>query len=185
MKIRSKIESINKIRQLNLNHLPEEIFTSHDINEISDFIDKTQQKLYIIRDMSKPLGLTYFNVSPEQILSLVPNYTSKFSIAVSGFNYCTYTLHGDIYLSRDLETLNLFASNTVTNKTRGLMSNCQWNISTSYYDPKLKRIPDLDIILDYIFKYNLFNVIVEFWVFPKPLGQNNERVLIFELRTDY
>lgn len=185
MKISSKIESITKIRQLNLNHLPEEVFTSQDISKITDFIDRTQQKLYIIRNMSSVLGLTYFNVSPEQIFSLISNYTADFSIAVSAFNYCTYTLHGDIYLSHDLETLNLFASNTVSNQPRGLMSNCQWNISTSYYDPKLKRIPHLNIILDYIFNNNLFDVIVEFGVFPKPIGQNNERVLIFELRTDY
>lgn len=185
MKISSKIESVNKIRQLNLNHLPEEVFTNYDINKIKDFIDTTHQELYIVRDMSKVLGLTYFNVSPKQILDLVSNYTAKFSIAVSAFNYCTYTLHGDIYLSRNLETLNMFASNTVSNQTRGLMSNCQWNLSTSYYDPKLKRILNLDIILDYIFKYDLFDVIVEFGVFPNPIGQNSERVLVFELRTDY
>ncbi len=185
MKVSSKIDSINKIRQLKLNHLPEEVFTSQDIDKISDFIDRTQQKLYIIRDMSGVLGLTYFNVTPKQIFSLITNYNAKFSIAVSGFNYCAYTLHGDIYVSQDLETLNLFASDTLSNKTRGLMSNCQWNLSTSYYDPKLKRIPDLNIILDYIFKYNLFDVIVEFGVFPEPIGINHERVLIFELRTDY
>lgn len=185
MKISSKVDSISKIRQLNLNHLPEEVFTIHDVDKISDFINRTQQNFYIIRDMSNVLGLTYFNVSPQQIFSLIPNYNSKFSIAVSAFNYCTYTLHGEIYLSRNLETLNLFASNTVPTQTRGLMSSCQWNISTSYYDPKLKKIEDLDIILDYIFQYNLFDVIVEFGVFPKQIGLNNERVLIFELRTDY
>jgi hypothetical protein len=50
-----------------------------DINEISDFIDKTQQKLYIIRDMSKPrvlfvtvLDANKFKVSKSRLKYISP-----------------------------------------------------------------------------------------------------------------
>lgn len=185
MQISSKIESIKTIRKLNLNHLPEEIFFKDQVSDIQNFLESTNQGLYIIRDLSKPKGLTYFNVTPDKVMDCVANYTSSFSIAVSSFNYSTYVLHGDIFISRDLETLYLYASDNLTNKPRDLLSNSKWNISTSYYDTRLKRIPNIDYIIDYIFKYNLFNVIVEFGVFPIKLGQNNEKVLIFELRTKY
>ena len=38
MKISNKVESYNKIIELGLNHFPERIFNSSQINEVEDFI---------------------------------------------------------------------------------------------------------------------------------------------------
>ena len=167
MQISSKIESIKTIRKLNLNHLPEEIFFKNQVSDIQNFLKSTNQGLYIIRDLSKAKGLTFFNVTPDKVMNCISDYTSSFSIAVSAFNYSTYTLHGDIFISRNLETLYLYASDNLSNKPRDLLSNSKWNISTSYYDPQLKRVPNIDYIIDYIFKYNLFDVQVsnKFYLF--------------------
>ena len=45
--------------------------------------------------------------------------------------------------------------------------------------------PNIDKIIDYIFKKELFDVVVEFAVYLEKIGKYNEYVAIFELRTDY
>lgn len=60
-----------------------------------------------------------------------------------------------------------------------------WNISTNYYDKKIKYIPNIDKIIDYIFKHDLFDTVVEFSVYLERVGKYQEHVVIFELRTNY
>ena len=59
-------------------------------------------------------------------------------------------------------------------------------VNTDIFDDKaLDKIPDFDFLYEYIFKHNLVDIIVEFALFNIPLGINNERIVIFELRTHY
>lgn len=61
----------------------------------------------------------------------------------------------------------------------------KWNISTYYYDKKIRSIPNIDKIIDYIFKKELFDMVVEFAVYLEKVDKHSEYVAIFELRTDY
>lgn len=99
--------------------------------------------------------------------------------------YGKYVLIGDIYISRDLEEFWLIASDNPDYNTRMVLRDPKWNISTYYYDKKIRNIPNIDKIIDYIFKKELFDMVVEFAVYLEKVGKYNEYVAIFELRTDY
>ncbi len=94
-------------------------------------------------------------------------------------------LIGDIYISRDLEKFYLLASDNPSYNTRMVLRDPTWNISTNYYDKKIKYIPNIDKIIDYIFKHDLFDIVVEFSVYLERVGKYQEYVAIFELRTNY
>lgn len=49
MKIKNKLESIKKIKELNLNRFPEELFKKGDNEKILDFINKYPYDFYAIR----------------------------------------------------------------------------------------------------------------------------------------
>lgn len=106
-------------------------------------------------------------------------------MAVSSRAYGKYVLIGDIYISRDLDEFWLIASDNPDYNTRMVLRNPKWNINTCYYDKKIGNIPNIDKIIDYIFKKELFDVVVEFAVYLEKIGKYNEYVAIFELRTDY
>ena len=188
MIIRNKLDSMYQLKKLGLNCFPEEIFNPKDKNmleNVSQFFSQNDANLYVVRDISKWQGNTYFNVSKEETLKNILSYNDNFSIAVSSKNYGEYTLIGDIYISDTLDKLWLLASDNPNYNTRGVLKNPKWNYSTDYYDRRIKYVPHIDKIIDYIFVHNLFNVIVEFAVYPQRVGKNNEFVAIFELRTEY
>ena len=188
MIIRKKLDSLYQLKKLGLNFFPEEIFNPRDKNmleKVSQFLSQNDADLYVIRDISKWQGKIFFNMSKEETLKNVLSYDDNFSIAVSSRNYGKYVLIGDIYISDTLDKFWIFASDNPNYNTREVLRDPRWNYSTDYYDRRLKYIPNIDKIIDYIFVHSLFNVIVEFAVYPRRAGKNNEFVAIFELRTDY
>ena len=69
MKICTKIESYNKIIELNLNRFPEKIFKKSQTKEIQTFIKQHPARYYAIRDKSKPGGEFKLKVEKQNIFN--------------------------------------------------------------------------------------------------------------------
>ena len=63
--------------------------------------------------------------------------------------------------------------------------NPQFSFTCDIDDKRLDDIDGLDQVIDYVFKKNLFDVMVEFASMDIPIGTNQEKVIVFELRTEY
>ena len=188
MIIRSKKDNIFYLEKLGVNYFPEKLFNPKDtklLDKIERFLNENSVDLYVMRDVSNLQGKMFFNISKNEVYENLKAYTDWFSIAVSSQNYGKYELIGDIYISKTLEEFWIIASDNPKYSTRDVLKDPKWNYSTNYYDKRLKYIPNIDKIVDYIFKYGLFNVVVEFAVYPYEIGKNKEYVAIFELRTNY
>ena len=188
MIIRSKRDNIYYLEKLGVNYFPEKSFNPKDEKlqeKVEGFLNENNVNLYVMRDVSNFQGKTFFNISKNEVYENLKAYSDWFSIAVSSGNFGKYELIGDIYISKTLEEFWIIASDNPKYTTRGVLKDPKWNYSTDYYDRRLKYIPNIDKIVDYIFEYELFDMIVEFVVYPHKVGKNKEYVAIFELRTNY
>lgn len=188
MIIRNKSESLQYLEKLGVNYFPEQVFNPKDENimgKIHQFFEDNEAERYVLRDISKAQGRTFFNISKNEVYQNIKTYDDKFSIAVSSKNYGEYVLIGDIYISDTLDNFWLLASDNPKYNTRAVLKDPKWNLATDYYDRRIKNIPNIEKIIDYIFEHDLFNVVIEFAVYPERVGKNKEYVAIFELRTNY
>lgn len=184
MKIKNKLESYNKIIELGLNRFPEKIFKSSEINEVQEFINKYPANYYAIRDKSKAGGVFKLKVEPQNILNEVSGY-DLFSINVSSYNYIdNQLLVGEIFISGT--TVNAILSTNSRYSVRDAIRNPDFNFTTNIFDDKtLNQIPYFDEVYKYVVDNKLQNIIVEFAYFDKPVGINNENIVVYELRTEY
>ena len=184
MKIKNKLESYNKIVELGLNRFPEKIFNSSEINEVQDFINTYPANYYAIRDKSKAGGVFKLKVEPQNIMNEVSGY-DLFSINVSSYNYIdNQLLVGEIFISNT--SVNAILSTNSRYSVRDAIRNPDFNFMTNIFDDKtLNQIPYFDEVYKYIVDNKLQNIIVEFAYFDKPVGINNESIVVYELRTEY
>ncbi len=184
MIIKNKIESIKKINKLGLNKFPEQLFTKDALEEIKEFIEKNPACYYAIRDKSKPNGIFKLKVAADKVLDEIDGY-NLFSINVSSANYVdSQLLTGEIEFLSNGEvyaTLSLDSSASV----RDAIRNPDFNLKTTIFDKELSRIPYFDYIYKYISDNNLYDIIVEFSLFDKEVGEKKEKVIVYELRTNY
>ena len=68
---------------------------------------------------------------------------------------------------------------------RDAIKNPNFNFKTDIFDKRLNSIPHFDMIYQYIVSNNLENVIVEFSLFDTGVGIRNEKIIIYEVRTNY
>lgn len=184
MKIHNKLESYNKIIELGLNRFPEKIFKSSQINEVEDFVRTYPANYYAVRDKSKAGGVFKLKVKPENILNEVSGY-DLFSINVSSYNYIdNQLLVGEIFISNT--SVNAILSTNSRYSVRDAIRNPDFNFKTNIFDNKtLNKIPCFDEVYKYIIDNKLQNTIVEFAYFDAPVGINNEKIVVYELRTEY
>ena len=184
MKIYNKLESYGKIIELGLNRFPEKIFKSSQINEVEDFIKTYPADFYAIRDKSKTGGVFKLKVEPKNILNEVAGY-DLFSINVSSYNYIdNQLLVGEIFISNT--SVNAILSTNSSYSVRDAIRNPDFNFMTNIFDDEtLNNIPYFDEIYKYLVTNKLQNTIVEFAYFDKPVGINQENIIVYELRTDY
>jgi len=184
MKIKNKLESYNKIIELGLNRFPEKIFKANQIREVKDFINQYPANYYAIRDKSQAGGIFKLAVKQEDVLNEIDGY-KLFSINVSSFNYMdNQLLVGEICISG--YDVNAILSTNSKYSVRDTLRNPDFNFITSIFDDEtLNNVPYFDNVYKYIVEHKLQNVIVEFAYFNKPVGINNENIIIYELRTDY
>lgn len=184
MIIKNKIESIKKINELYLNKFPEELFRTNEEDKIKKFIDKYPAQYYAIRDKSKTGGVFKLKVDYDKVIEEIKGY-NLFTINVSSANYSeNQLLVGEIQFLSNGEVYAILSIDP-TASVRDAISNPTYNLKTDIFDKRLNKIPHFDYIYEYIIKNNLQNVIVEFALFDKNLGINNEKIIVYELRTHY
>lgn len=179
MKILNKTDSLNQIKRLGLNTVPEIVVSPNSLEKIDEFVKKYPASQYVLRDNSTALG-KYFYATKDEIKELAKNYTSPFSLAVSFYSYGGITLIGDILVSGDRVELTASTDSNANHRNADEIS-----IYSNLYDDKLWRIPGFNDLIKYIADKNLMDIIVEFVVFDHKVGTKKEKVLITELRTEY
>lgn len=184
MIIKNKLESIEKINKLNLNRFPEELFKVEEKQKVKDFLKNFPAQYYAIRDKSKSGGIFKLKVNYDKVLEEISEY-NLFSINVSSANYVdNQLLVGEIEILSNGEIYAILSTNP-TASVRDALRNPTFNLKTNIFDKNLNKIPHFDFIYYYIINNNLQNVIVEFSLFNKNVGIYNEKIIIYELRTDY
>jgi hypothetical protein len=184
MVICNKLESIKKICELELNKFPEQLFTENDTGKVKEFLDMYPAKYYAIRDKSKAGGTFKLKVVSKDVLNEIREY-SLFTINVSSANYVeNQLLVGEIEILSNEEvyaTLSVDPSASV----RDALRNPTFNLSTDIFDKRLNKIPNFDLIYQYIINHNLQDVIVEFALFNTEVGIKKQNIVVYELRTHY
>ena len=184
MRIKNKIESINKIAELKLNKFPESLFQKGEEDKVKEFIKKYPAKFYAIRDKSKVKGIFKLAITKENILQEIKEY-DLFSINVSSYNYAkNQVLVGEIEVLNNNE-IYLIASIIPGVSVRDAIKEPTFNLKTNIFDKKLNNIPYFDYLYKYILENNLIDIIVEFAIFNIKVGFNKENIVVYEIRTDY
>lgn len=184
MLIKNKMESMKEISKLVLNKFPEQLFKANEEEKVKEFLARYPAKYYAIRDKSKSGGIFKLKVAESDILAEIKGY-NLFSINVSSANYVeNQILVGEIEI---LSNGDVYATLSVdpTASVRDALINPTFNLKTDIFDKKLNQIPYFDLIYQYIINHNLQNVIVEFAMFNTEVGIKKERIIVYELRTDY
>ena len=185
MIIKNKIESVKKIKELKLNTFPEQLFKKGEEEKVLEFVNKYPADYYAIRDKSTVGGNFKLKAKRSNILEEIKNY-ELYTINVSSINYAkNQIMEADIEVKRNGDIYVTISKNPESN-VRDNIEDVYMSLKTNIFDNKtLNRIPEFDYIYSYLYKHNLFDVLVEFSLFDKPLGINNERIIIWELRTHY
>jgi len=187
MKIMNKIESLNKIKELGLNQLPEQLFNCLDEKAIEKFVTTYKAEFYAVRDKSvamspkHKLNVPFFEVTKY----CKENDLTKFTLNVSSINYTNNQICCGEILIHDNFDIDYILSNNPKFSIRDCYAFPDYKGTTNLIDKFSKHVKGFDDIIDYAIKYNLIGVIIEFTVFDVPLGKNNEKIVVWELRTAY
>ncbi len=183
--INNKLESIKKIKELKLNTFPEQLLKKGEEDKVLEFVNKYPADYYALRDKSKIGGTFKLNVKKNNLLEEIKDY-ELYTINVSSINYAeNQIMEADIEVKRNGDIYVTISKNPESN-VRDNIEDIYMSLKTDIFDDRvLNKIPEFDYIYSYLYKHNLFDVLVEFSLFDKPLGINNERIIIWELRTHY
>lgn len=185
MKVRNKVESIKIIRQNKLNSFPEKLFTKNQEEDVIKFIKENPAEYYAVRS-KEIVGCkkNNFKTPINEVLNEIKNF-NLYTINVSSYNYTSnLVLIGDIMISKNNEVW--FIGSTNQNFTGKMAEQYpDFNYYTDIFDKRLNTIPDFDLIYTYIVEHDLVDVIVEFAIYNCPLGIYNERIIVFEIRTEF
>ena len=123
-------------------------------------------------------------MSAEKVLDEIDGY-DLFSINVSSANYVdNQLLVGEIKFLSNGEVHAILSLDPKAS-VRDAIIKPDFNLKTTIFDKELGRIPYFDYIYKYISDNNLYDIIVEFALFDKEVGEKKERIVIYELRTNY
>lgn len=184
MIINNKIDSINKINELNLNRFAEQLFKENEEDKILDFLRQYPARYYAIRDKSNLGGTFKLKVLYNKVLEEIREY-KLFTINVSSINYVkNQLLVGEIIILSNNRVYGSLSTNPKAS-VRDATKLPTFVLDTDIFDKSLNNIPNFDYIYKYIINNNLLDVIVEFALFDKDVGIKKERIIIYELRTHY
>ena len=184
IKVRSKQHSIELIEQLRLNSMPQAVLSKENEESIVNFFEKNPAKEYVIRDIFTPMGKYKFVETLDECLEYVNGLSAnKFSISVSFRPIKNRILLGDIMVSNNFVTLS--ASKSETANHRNIYDSPEISLNCDLYDDRLWDVPGFEKLIEYINKYNLFDIVVEFAIFKNKAGKKKDNVVIIELRSDY
>ena len=172
------------ISELGLNKFPEQIFKSGEEESVKLFLDKYPALYYAIRDKSKAGGVFKLKVDADKVLDEIDGY-NLFSINVSSINYVdNQLLVGEVEFLSNGDVYAILSTDSSAS-VRDAIKNPNFNLKTNIFDNKLDSIPYFDFIYKYISDNELYDVIVEFALFDKEVGINKEKIIVYELRTNY
>ena len=185
MEIKDKLESIETIKKLGLNKLKEGLFKKGETKKVKAFLNSCTENLFCIRDRTKTGGNFKFNVPKNKVLKEIAGY-EVFTINVSTGNYEGHQmLTGDIKISSD-NSVFMTLSTDPNASVRDAYDRPEFNYNTDIFnDSLLNSVPGFDYLYQYVYEHNLVDTVVEFSLFDIDIGINSERVVIFELRTNY
>lgn len=184
MKIRNKLESVEKINELKLNKLSEQVFNKGEEQKVQEFLKKSPARYYAIRDKSNAGGTFKLKVDYDKVLQEIDDY-NLFSINVSSANYVdNQLLVGEIEFLSNGEVYAILSTDPNAS-VRDVLKNPTFNLKTHIFDKKLNEIPHFDYIYNYVVSNGLSDVIIEFSLFDKEVGINDEKIVVYELRTHY
>lgn len=184
IKINNKLESVEAINKLGLNKLPEGLFRKNDVSRIKEFLNKYPAKCYAIRDKSNSSGVFKLKVPANEVFNEILEY-DLFSINVSSINYSdNQLLVGEIEILSDGGVYAVLSTNPYAS-VRDALKKPEFNLKTDIFDNRLNDIPCFDFLYQYIIEHELKDIIVEFSLFNINVGINNEKIVIYELRTNY
>lgn len=184
-KIYNKLESSELINKLNLNVLPQKMFKVQDGNDIQKFLEENPAQFYSIRDNVKSSNPNRTHrASKEDIM----NIYKKFDICTVGVSINNHidnqVLIGNIIVDAK-GNVNIEGTDEKIDSVRNAINYAKYHINTDIFDKRLKYIHGAYEIIDYVLEHNLQDVVVEFSVFDKNIGVNKEKIIIWELRTNY
>lgn len=183
--IYNKMESMQIIKELNLNVFPERYFSEYNENNIKDFLNQYPSPYYAIRDKSKSASKNHQLAVPFEDVCEQCKGLSKFTLNVSSYCYKENQLCvGEIRVDNKMN-IEYILSNNPSFSLRDCYRQPDYKGYTNIYDKKMKNIKGYDTIIDYILNHDLIDLIVEFAVFDCKVGINDDYVIIYELRTDY
>lgn len=123
-------------------------------------------------------------VDYNKVLKEIQDY-NLFTMNVSFANYVdNQLLVGEIEFLSNSEVYAILSIDP-TASARDAINNPKYNLKTDIFDKQINKIPHFDIIYQYIMSHNLQDVIVEFALFDKAVGIKKEKVIVYELRTNY
>ena len=188
MIIKTKKESIEKIKQLNLNTFPAEVFDCNNLAKIEKFFLDNPAPEYVLRDSEKTSGKFFFVKNFDQCRQKLKNYKKNVTICVS-FNDLKddIVLLGDIKVKKEIseDIVDITARTDKEATHRNVYEKPEFNFHTNLEDDKLWNIPGFSKLIGYITEHELYDVIVEFVVFDCPAGNKKEKVVIIELRSEF
>ena len=188
IKIKDKKDSIIKMREMNLNTMPCEVFSHDDREGIERFFELYKGEEYILRSTDKAQGEYFFVKNFEEAKKKLDRFDGLVTCAVSFRPYEEdVVLLGDVMVSRKggSESVDLTATTKVGGSHRSIYENPEYNLHTSLESDSVWKIPGFSKLMRYISEHELYDVIIEFAVYDMKVGVNKENVLISELRTAY
>lgn len=182
----NKLESAELVNKLKLNQLPQKMFkVETNAEDIDTFLRNNPAEFYSIRDGVKSGNPNRTHkASRDEILNIYKKF-DVCAIGISQYNYIdSQVLTGNILIDSN-GNITIEGTDEKCDSVRDAVSTAKYHINTDICDKKLKYINGAYEIIDYVLEHNLQDMIVEFSVFDKNIGTNNEKVLIWELRTNY
>ena len=185
IRIRNKQESAYLIESLNLNKLQDIYLKKFDKSVVEKFLEENKAVYYAVRSRAVA-GSRIFNlkVKREDVIDYVKDL-SDFSINISSYGFWQNQLcTGEVKIGKDMG-LSISVTNDPKASARDGAQKPDYNFVTTIEDKRVDKIKGMREVINYIFKHELFDMIVEFAAYNINVGRNNEKVVIFELRTDY
>lgn len=181
----NKLQSAELIQKLNLNVLPQKMFKVQGVEEVEGFLEEHPAQFYSIRDNVKSNSKNRTHKASKQEILEVYKKFDICTVGVSQYNYIQdQVLTGNIIID-DKGNVTIEGTDEKCDSVREAVNNAKYRVCTDIFDKKLKYIHGAYDIIDYILEHNLQNMIVEFSVFNKEIGINQEKILVWELRTNY
>ncbi|MDR1026422.1 MAG: hypothetical protein LBL47_03385 [Lactobacillus sp.] len=185
MRVKTKLESIETMKRLGLNQFQEVFLNGFDEDKIKAFMDATKVEFYDVRDKTVAASTKTRCLKAAEIIDYCREINlEKFTVSISFRNYLpNQTCVGELCIRGDV--VDYLLSHNQTYSPRDMKRDPDYNGTMHLFDRRIRYIKGLQEAIDYAFEHNLLNVIIEFWVFNRPVGINNEKVVLRELRSDY